>query len=111
MLVRLSFTSLALVHAKVISLRATSLKYVKLLSHKDDQLCFPKLTYKQRLTGFLTCLTIGFTLELFVWITLARLLKGKPAPLANFYNSRQHRSFAANLFPSRLQATMQEHVR
>jgi hypothetical protein len=54
---------------------------------EDEEPCFPKLTYKQRLTGFLTCLTIGFILELFAWITLVSLFKGKPAPFAIFYTS------------------------
>jgi len=52
----------------------------------DEESCFPKLTYSQRITGFIICLGVGFFLEIFAFIALIGLFKGKPGPFAIFYS-------------------------
>ena len=54
----------------------------------EDEVCAfcPKLTYKQRLIGFVCCFGTGVLLEFGSFIRIVELVKGDPAPFAIMYS-------------------------
>ncbi|CAG9319019.1 unnamed protein product [Blepharisma stoltei] len=48
---------------------------------EDDQLC-PSLTLQQRIIGFGICAAVGFLLGILAWMTLFKVIAGKPYSFA-----------------------------
>ena len=63
------------------------------------ELC-PKLTYKQRIGGYLTCFGLAFVLSIGSWVRLADLIKGNPTPFVVFYTLGNLMGIAGSLFLS-----------
>lgn len=66
----------------------------------EDACCegCPKLTYKQRVIGFLCCFGLGVLIELGSFIRLVELVKGNPKPFAISYSIGNIVSLCSSFF-------------
>ena len=66
-------------------------------SDEVGALC-PKLTYTQRLYGFVCCFVLGFLLSLFSFVNFVELLQGDPVPFVVMYTLGNILALASSMF-------------
>lgn len=65
----------------------------------EDEVC-PQLTYRQRITGYITCFILSFIMSIGSFTRLVLLVRGNPRPFVFFYSLSNVLAIVGSLFLS-----------